>query len=172
VTDLRGILWRSVGRFAFRCSPHLAYGWRRAVLRAFGARITPRTKFRRSVRIDRPWRLTAGALTVFGDEAVLRGPEAITIGSRCVISQYAILSTEQRDPARPGAPAIAAPIRVEDDAWVAADVLVQPGSIVRAGAVVGSRGRVAGEVPAWKVCVGDPAQPRGTRVLTAPEVAA
>lgn len=161
------MLWRCVGRHAFRFSPHPAYGWRRAVLRAFGARITPRTKFRRSVRIDRPWQLAAGALTVFGDEAVLRGPEPITIGARCVISQYAILSTERRDPTRPGAPPCSASIVVEDDAWVAADVLVLPGAIVRAGAVVGARGRVAGEIPAWKVCVGDPAVPRGTRVLSA-----
>ena len=42
---------------------------------------------------------------------------------------------------------------------MAADVLVMPGSTVRAGTVVGARGMVEGELPAWKIAVGEPARP-------------
>lgn len=147
-----------VGRHLFRCSPHVAHGLRRRLLRFAGATLRGNVKIRRSVSIDRPWNLSAGHLTVFGDDATLRLSRPLSIGERCVVSQLAIVTTEMLDPHAPMR-SIHAPITIEDDCWIAADSLVLPGTIVRAGTVVGARSLVEGELPGWSVAVGQPARP-------------
>ncbi len=153
----RRAAWGLVGRHVFRWTPHVAHGPRRRLLRLAGATLRGNVKIRRSVRIDRPWNLSAGHLTVFGDDAVLRLSRALSIGERCVVSQLAIVTTEMLDPTDPSR-SIHAPITIEDDCWVAADSLVLPGAMVRAGTVIGARSLVEGEVPGWSVAVGQPAR--------------
>jgi putative colanic acid biosynthesis acetyltransferase WcaF len=164
---LRSLLWRGIGRYVFRWTFRTWYGPRRLILKLFGTRLTPRTKFRRTARIDRPWNLSAGTLTVVADDVILRARLPITIGDRCVISQLAVLTTERRDHTATGFPTVAAPITLEDDVWIAADTLVLPGSRVGAGTVVGARGLVDGELPGWMIAAGEPAVPKRPRVLKA-----
>ncbi|MCW5774850.1 MAG: hypothetical protein KIS87_00190 [Phycisphaeraceae bacterium] len=161
---MRAFLWRTLGRWAFRLSPHVANGWRRTVLRAFGARLAPNMKVRRSVAIDSPWLLSVGSLTVIGDRAALRGGGRITIGDRCVVSQLAIVTTEARDPAEQRHPVRRGDIVLEDDCWLAADALAMPGTRLRAGTVVGARSLVHGDsLPGWTVAAGQPARPMKKR---------
>lgn len=155
-SPLKQFLWRTLGRRLFACTPHTAHGFRRRLLRAFGADLTGLVKIRRSVRIDRPWNLTAGHLAVFGDHAALRLREPIAVGERCVISQYSTLATEILDPHT--GETLAAPITIGDDCWVAADALVLPGTTIHAGTVVGSRALVETDLPGWSVAVGEPAR--------------
>jgi putative colanic acid biosynthesis acetyltransferase WcaF len=162
---LRALFWAAVGRWLFRWTLRNWHRPRRFLVRLSGARVTRRTKLLRTVRIDRPWNLTAGDLTVLGEHAVLRARRPITIGDRCVISQLVVLTTEQRDPEAEGAPTVAAPITIGDDVWVAADSLVLPGARIGAGAVVGARAMVSGELPPWKIAAGEPAVPRRPRQL-------
>jgi len=162
-TDRQEALWQSVGQWLFARTPHTAHGVRRAILRRFGATLRGKVKIRRSVKIDRPWNLSAGHLTIFGDHAALRLREPIDIGERCVISQYAVLATEMLDPQLSDLPAgrlarRIGPIRIEDDCWVAADALVLPGTTIRAGTVVGARSLVGSDLPGWTVAVGEPAR--------------
>jgi len=149
-------LWGAAGRRVFACTPHTAHRFRCRLLRLFGAEIAGAVKIRRSVKIDRPWNLRAGRLAIFGDHAALRLREPISVGERCVVSQYAILATEMLDPGT-GEPA-SGPITIEDDCWVAADTLVLPGTTIHAGTVVGSRALVEGDLPGWTVAVGQPAR--------------
>ncbi len=80
------------------------------------------------------------------------------------MSQLAIVTTEMLDPIDPSQ-SIDAPITIEDDCWVAADSLVLPGSVIRAGTVVGARSLVEGELPGWTVAVGQPARPIKARAF-------
>jgi len=160
---LRSLLWRLIGRPLFRFSFHNWYRTRHLLLRLHGARLGPKARFRRTVRIDRPWNLAVGELAAVGDGAALRACRPLTIGDRAVVSQMAVVTTECRDAGRPGFPRRAEPIVIENDCWIAADALVLPGSIIRAGAVVGARCLAEGELPAWQVAVGDPAVPRRRR---------
>lgn len=160
---LRSLLWRLIGRWLYRLSFHNFYRFRHSLLALHGAKLGPNTKFRRSVRIDRPWNLAAGELAMIGDHAVLQARAPLAIGDRSVVSQLAVITTECRDPARRGHPVTAAPIVIEDDCWIAADALILPGSIVRAGTVVGARSVVEGELPGSCVAIGDPATPRRRR---------
>lgn len=155
VSPFKRWLWGAVGRRAFAWSPHTAHKFRRRLLRFFGADLTGTVKIRRSVKIDRPWNLSARHLAIFGDHAALRLCEPISVGERCVISQHAILATEMLDPAT--GETVGGPITVGDDCWVAADALVLPGTTIHAGTVVGARAMVERDLPGWTVAVGQPA---------------
>lgn len=156
---LRLLLWRFLGAPLFRASFHNWYPVRRCILRLFGTKLAPTTRFRNSVRIDRPWNLSAGRLTIFGDESIIRARAPIRIGDRCVISQLALLSSCMRDAskAEEGFPKCIAPITIEDDCWIATDTLVLPGVTVRAGTVVGARSLVDADLPGWSIAYGEPA---------------
>jgi putative colanic acid biosynthesis acetyltransferase WcaF len=159
---LRSLLWRWIGSKLYRGTFHNWYRARQRVLTMFGATLGPNTKFRRTVRIDRPWNLRAGELAMIGDHVIMRATGGITIGDRAVVSQMSMLTTERCDPVTPRQQIVAG-IVLEDDTWVAADSLVLPGALIRKGAVVGARSLVEGELPSWTVCAGEPATPRRPR---------
>lgn len=149
--------WTYGGSLLFRCTPHTAHSMRRKILRFFGASIHNQAKIRRSAHISCPWNLSMNSLAIIGDHAVLDCTSRITLGARSVVSQLAVLTTQMRDPQTESHPTINAPIRVEDDAWVAADTLVLPGSIISQGTVVGARSFVdQSTTELWHICVGHP----------------
>ncbi|HIN09749.1 MAG TPA: colanic acid biosynthesis acetyltransferase WcaF [Phycisphaerales bacterium] len=163
--QLRSIIWRTVGIAIFSCTPHNAYVFRTALLKLFGMRCGRRVRTRRSVRIDQPWNLSTGDLVIFGDGVVVHASETIRIGNRCVVSQYAMLTTVTGDCETAGRTKRRGSITIEDDCWVATDTVVMPGSHIESGVVVGARSLVDGHLPKWKICIGEPAIPRTERVL-------
>ena len=60
------------------------------------------------------------------------------------------------------------PIRVGDDAWVAADAFVGPGVTVGARTVLGARASAFTDLPPDTICVGNPARPIKARVFVPP----
>lgn len=166
------LLWRVLSP-VFRLTPTPLHVVRLMILRACGARVASSAKFRPSVRMDKPWNLSAGRLSIFGDDADLRLTERLEVGERCVVSQYAVIATECIEPDQPaGVPDPArrrrGAIVIEDDCWIAADAFVMPGSTVRAGTVVGARALVEGELEGWSVAVGEPARAIRPRVFINP----
>jgi putative colanic acid biosynthesis acetyltransferase WcaF len=64
------LLW-IVQSTLFRLSPQAFYGWRRWLLRLFGANIGKGAFLRPSVRVTYPWKLKVGNHCHIGDEVVL-----------------------------------------------------------------------------------------------------
>lgn len=161
----RKIIWQTIGSALFSFTPHNAYVFRTALLRFFGMKCGKRVRARRSVRIDKPWNIVVGNLVIFGDSAVVCAGERIQIGNRCVVSQYAMLTTVTGDCSTAGKTQRRGSITIEDDCWVATDVVVMPNSHIESGVVVGARSLVDGHLEAWKICTGEPAEPKTERVL-------
>jgi putative colanic acid biosynthesis acetyltransferase WcaF len=157
-------LWWLVQATLFRWSPQLLYGFRRWLLRRFGARIGARVRVRPSVTIPYPWKLTIGDDSWIGDDAVLYCFAEITIGKDVVVSQSCYLCAGTHDHHSPAFDIQAFPIVIEDEAWVATDVFVAPGVTIGKGAVVGSRSSVYKNLPAMMVCIGSPARPVHARI--------
>ncbi|HEX3951511.1 MAG TPA: putative colanic acid biosynthesis acetyltransferase [Steroidobacteraceae bacterium] len=157
-------LWWLVQATLFRASPQLMYGFRRWLLRLFGARIGKGVIIRPSVSIPYPWKLQIGDYSWIGDHAVLYCFAEITIGKNVVISQKSYLCAGTHDFRTPTFDIQAFPIEVGDEAWLAADVFVAPGVKVGKGAVVGSRSSVFNDLPEMMVCVGSPARPVHARL--------
>jgi putative colanic acid biosynthesis acetyltransferase WcaF len=151
--------WWLVQATLFRLSPQVMYGFRRWLLKLFGATVGVGVKVRSSVTITYPWKVTIGDYSQIGDDVVLYSFAPISIGSHVVISQKSYLCAGTHDFRSPSFDIQAAPIVVEDEAWLAADVFVSPGITVGRGAVVGARSSIFTDLPAMMICTGSPARP-------------
>lgn len=162
---IRRLLWACVQATIFRFSFYTMNGWRAFLLRRFGASIGRKCVIRRTARIEIPWHLTMGEHSCIGDFCIIYCLGEVTIGDRVSISQYTHLCAGTHDYTRQDMPLLRPPIVIEDDVWLAADVFVGPSVRIGKGAIVGARSSVHGDLPAWKICVGNPAKPVKDRVL-------
>jgi putative colanic acid biosynthesis acetyltransferase WcaF len=161
-------LWWIVQASLFRGSPQFMYGWRRFLLRVFGAKIGKRVLVRGTARITYPWKLTIGDYSWVGDFAELYTLGPIEIGSSAVVSQNAYLCTGSHDFRSPTFDICLRPIRVEDEAWVAAGAFVHPGVTIGRGSVVGARSVVDKDTEPFAIYMGAPAVKVGTRASQTP----
>ncbi len=116
------------------------------------------------MRTTYPWKVTIGDHAWVGDNVVLYSLGEIVIGANAVVSQNSYLCAGAHDYTRPDFPIFAKPVRIEAEAWLAADVFVAPGVTVGRGAVVGSRSSVFTDLPPMMVCFGSPAKPIRPRI--------
>ncbi len=151
-------LWGIVRPLLFRPTPKAMHGWRRMLLRLFGARIAPDAVVHPSVRIWAPWNLEMGPHACLSPYVDCYCVDRVTLGANATVSQYAFLCTATHDPDEPDMPLVTAPITIGPDAWVAADAFIAPGVTVGAGAVVGARSSVFRDVAPRMVTAGNPAR--------------
>lgn len=161
-------LWRVVQATLFAWSPWCIDGWRRWLLRLFGAEVGRGVVIRPSVRVTYPWRVSIGDNAWIGEDVVLYSLAAIEIGADAVVSQRSYLCAGSHDPADPAFPIFGKPIVIGPEAWLATDVFVAPGVVIGRGAVVGARSSVFGDLPEGMICYGAPAQPVRPRVTKTP----
>jgi putative colanic acid biosynthesis acetyltransferase WcaF len=150
-------LWWLVQTLLFKPSPQFMYGWRRFLLRCFGAKIGHKVMIRPSAHIQFPWRLKIGDYSWIGDEVVLYNLGLIIIGEHSVVSQRSYLCTGSHHHLTEEFSIYTKPIIIENECWLAADVFVAPGVHIGEGTIVGSRSSVFKSLPMAKVCFGNPA---------------
>lgn len=150
---LWGLLWP-----LFRLSPRPFWGWRRMLLRAFGARVGQQAHVYPTVRITIPWNLTLGVSCAVGERAILYALGPIAVGDRATISQGAHLCAGTHDWRAPTMPLLKPAIRIGADAWICADAFVGPGVTVGARAIVGARAVATKDVPTGAIVAGNPAR--------------
>lgn len=156
---LARLLWNAVWLGLFLPSPRPMHGWRRFLLRMFGARVGRGVHVYPSVRIWAPWNLTLGEECGIGDRTILYSQGEIVVGRRAVISQGSHLCAGTHDFTKPGFPLVTKPIHVGADTWLAAECMVLPGVTIGEGAVIGARALVTKDMPPWTVCAGHPCTP-------------
>jgi putative colanic acid biosynthesis acetyltransferase WcaF len=151
-------LWWLVQSTLFAWSPQFMYGWRRFLLRAFGAKIGKKVIIRPTVRTQFPWKVSIGDHSWIGDDVVLYSLGEIEIGAHVVISQKSYICTGTHDPQAVNFNIYAHKVIIEDQCWIATDVYVAPGITIGRGTLVGARSSVFKDLPAGKICLGSPAQ--------------
>jgi putative colanic acid biosynthesis acetyltransferase WcaF len=154
---LARLLWGFAQATLFRCSFHNWYGFRRGLLRMFGATLSDSANVRRTVLIECPWNLSIGAESSVGDRAVLYCLGPVTIGARVTISQGAHLCAGSHDSRKATMPLLRPPIEIDDDAWIAADAFVGPKVRVGEGAILGARAVALDDLAPWGIYLGNPA---------------
>lgn len=152
-------LWWLVQAVFFRLSPQVLYGWRRFLLRLFGAEIGKNVLIRPTATITYPWKVRIGDYSWIGDDACLYSLSDIQIGSHSVISQRSYLCAATHDYMHISFDMIAGPIVIEDQVWIAADVFVAPNVTIGKGCLVGARSSVFQDLPGGMICFGSPAVP-------------
>jgi putative colanic acid biosynthesis acetyltransferase WcaF len=132
-------------------------GWKRILLRLFGAKLASTAVIYSSCRIYMPWKLQMGEYACLGPEVDCYNVDLIRIGDHTTVSQKAYLCTASHDITKSDNPLITAPIRLEDQAWIAADCFIGPGVTIGQGAVIAARAVVTKDVEPWTVVGGNPA---------------
>jgi len=160
------VTWNIVWLLLFRPTPRgFFYGWRRFLLRLFGAKIGKGVHVLPSCRVWQPWKLTMGDYSCLSENVQCYTVDSITIGSSATVSQRSFLCTGSHDISSKSMELISAPIIIKDFAWVAAECFVGPGVVVGEGAVVSARAVAIKDVPPWTVVAGNPSVPIMQRVL-------
>lgn len=149
-------LWHIVAGTLFRFSPRRAWGWRRALLRLFGAQVGKGVHVLPSARVTYPWFVRIGDHAWVGEDVTLYSFAMIEVGEHAVISQRSYICAGSHDYRDPAFAITASPIVIGPESWVATDVFVGPGVTVGRGAVVGARSCVMSDVPEMMVAVGNP----------------
>lgn len=158
------VLWIP-GQYLLRLSPRPFFGWRRLVLRAYGARVGANVHVHNSTRVAMPWNLTLGDWSAVGEDVLVYNLGPVVIGERATVSHRAHLCAGTHDYRRADLPLEKPPIVVGSQAWVCADAFVGPGVTVGEGAVVGAAAVAVRDIPPWTVVAGNPARVVKERVL-------
>lgn len=90
------------------------------------------------------------------DEAKVTIGDNVMIGPNCslITITHALLPDQRNDGIMS-----AKPIRIENNAWIAAGVVILPGVIIGEGAVIGAGSVVTRSIPAGMLAVGNPCRP-------------
>ena len=148
-----GVTWLVLGRF----TPPPLWGWRRLLLRAFGARVGRGVRVYGSTRIWLPANLTLGNGALIGRRVNIYNQGTIRVGRHSVVSQDASLCASSHNVEDPGFPLITRPIAIGDNVWIAAEAFVGPGVTIGDGAVLGARGVAMRPLEPWVYYAGNPA---------------
>lgn len=155
-------LW-AVCRPLFRWSPRLCWGWRRFLLRVFGAKVGEHVHIHPSAVVFIPWNLEIGPWSSVGFDALLYNLGPLKIGEGVTVSQRAHICGGTHGFRDEAMPLVRAPVTIGSGAWVCADAFVGPGVTIGERAVVGARAVACSDVGAGVVVAGNPARVIGTR---------
>ncbi len=156
------ILWAMV-RPRSLLSPRPLWGWRRFLLRVFGAEIGRHVHIYPTVRITMPWNLVVGDQSAVGDGVLLYNLGLLTIGRRVTISHRAHLCGGTHDYRQKSFPLVKTPITICDGAWICADAFIGPNVTVGERAIIAARCVAMDDIPAGQIAQGNPAALRGSR---------
>lgn len=152
------VAWSICYIFLFRLSPRPFFGWRRMLLRMFGARIGPGTAVYPSAKIWAPWNLVCEDMVAIANGADIYNPSMIHIGSHAIVSQDAFLCGASHDYDDPTFPLYSKPIEIGPYAWVCSRACVMPGVKVAEGSIVGLGSVLTKDSIPWGIYVGLPAK--------------
>lgn len=162
---LARIAWGIVYTFVFRTSPRPFHSWRSFLLRSFGAKLGKGCHVYPKAQIWTPWNLVMADYAGIADDVNCYSIAVVSLGKKVVVSQGAYLCTGTHDYEDPNFQLYAKPIYVEDNAWLCAESFIAPGVTIGEGCVIGARSVVTKNMPAWKVCAGNPCKPIKPRLV-------
>ncbi len=133
-------------------------GWKRMLLRMFGAKMGRNSQVYSSVKVYYPANLVMGDNTCLASDVDCYNVAPIILEDNVTVSQGAYLCTASHDISDVKNPLITAPIILKDQSWIGARAFVGMGVTIGQGAVVGATASVYKDVEAWTVVGGNPAK--------------
>ena len=150
-------LWWIVQGTLFALSPQFFYGWRRFLLRSFGAKIGKGVLLRSTVKVTYPWNIEIGDYSWIGEDNVLYSLGKIKIGSNVALAHKVYINTGGHEYDKISFDIFCEPVFIEDECWLTNDVYVAPGVTIGKGSIIAARSSVLKSMPGGKICVGTPA---------------
>lgn len=150
-------LWFFVGLPLLRAAWNPSSAFRRALLRAFGARIGRGVVLKPGVRVKYPWLLEVGDHAWIGEDAWIDNLALVRIGDHCCVSQGVYFCTGNHDWSDPRFALRTGGITMEAGSWAGARSVLGPGVTLSSHAVLTAGSVATGPVPAWEIHGGHPA---------------
>ncbi len=150
-----GIVWVV---FASWLPRNMGSGWKRVLLRMFGAKMGKNSNVYSSAKVYYPANLVMGNNTCLASEVDCYNVAPIILEDNVTVSQGTFLCTASHDIEDPMHPLITAPIVIKDQSWVGSRAFVGMGVTIGQGSVVGATASVYKNVEPWTVVGGNPAK--------------
>jgi putative colanic acid biosynthesis acetyltransferase WcaF len=160
----RRILW-SFGRWLIVLSPRPCFGWRRAVLRLFGAQVGAHVNIYPTAHLYMPWNVQIGDWSAIGEDVLIYSLGKVRIGRSVTLSYRSHVCAGSHDLNDPTLPLLKPPVCIEDAVWVGTEAFIGPGVTIGSGAVIGARSVVVKNVEPLDVVAGNPARTIGRRQM-------
>ena len=157
-------LWWIVENTFFAMSPQFLYGWRRFLLRLFGAQVGRGVLIRSTAKFTYPWKVSIGDYSWIGEQTVFYSLDEIRIGTHVAIAHGVYFNTGLHDYTKKEFTILSKKIIIEDECWITNDVYLAPGIIIEKGSVIGARSSVYKNMPKGWICYGNPAKPIKKRI--------
>ena len=136
----------------------MCHGWRRMVLKMFGAKVGKKVRIYNTVKIYFPPNLTLEDYCLIGPHVDIYCVAPITIGQNSMVSQYSYLCSASHDHNLAHLPLIALPITIESGSWVCARAFVGPGVTIGKNSLVAACGVVVKDIEDNVIVGGNPAK--------------
>lgn len=153
---LRRFAWLAVQATLYRFSPNRLPGWRRWLLRLFGAKIANRAAVNGKTHIMHPWLLEIGEWSCLAGGVSVYNLGPIKIGAHTVISQDAYLCAGTHDYTNPAMPLVRPPINIGSGVWICAGAFIGPDVTIGDNCVIAAKAVVTKDIPAGMIAGGNP----------------
>ena len=117
---VKRILW-TFGKFFFRNSPRIAFGYRNTILRLFGAKIGKHVHIYSSTVIWFPWNLEIGDWSAIGEETLIYNLGKVTIGEKATVSHRVHVCAGTHDYTDPALPRLRPNLYIRTDECISAN---------------------------------------------------
>lgn len=153
------LLWSITWTLCARWLPRsIGSGWKRILLRLFGAKMGKNSNVYSSAKVYYPANLTMGDNTCLASDVDCYNVAPIIIENNVTVSQGAFLCTASHDIEKALHPLVTSPIVLKDQSWIGARAYIGMGVTIGQGAVVGATTSVFKDVEPWTVVGGNPAK--------------
>lgn len=140
-------------------------GFKRFLLRLFGAKVGKGVVIKPCVNIKFPWKLSIGNHVWIGENVWIDNLDMVTIGNNCCLSQGAFMLCGNHDYKSSSFDLKVSPIVLEDGAWIGAKAIVCPGVTVGTHAVLSVGSVATKSLEPYSINSGNPAIRTNQRVI-------
>ena len=151
-------LWNINSVLFFRNALFPFYGFKRALLRCFGAKVGKKVVIKPCVIIKYPWHLSIGDHSWIGEKVWIENAGDITIGANCCVSQGAMLLSGNHDFTKDAFDPFVKPIVLKDGVWVGTKAVVCPGVTMGEDSVLAVNSVLTKDTSPRSVWQGNPAE--------------
>ena len=164
------LCWVTVENTLFRFSPFIFWGWRRFLLRCFGANIARTATVGRLARIEDPWNLTMGERAMISNHTWIMCHAPVIMGNQAIVGEYAKILTGSHVTNSNSFKGIVSGVTIGENAWIATNAMLISGGYktlkIGEGAVISAGAVVFNNVKPMAIMIGNPAKHIADREFT------
>lgn len=153
------LFWGVAEIVLWKLSPAWCWGFRRALLRIFGAKVGKGVKIHPSVKVIIPWHIELGENVVVHERAILYALGQITIGRNTEIGPLAHICAGTHDFTSPAFTLLRQPITIGADCLIGIGGFVAPNITLADGTVLEPRCAIYTDTHPGTTYIGNPGKP-------------